>query len=139
MTASPRELEGSKWPGGFHPGSHQLEFPTVGVLGSILAGLELSAVLRLLVWLKNRTECLVPRMRTKNTSEMCASGRTYLKILRQFIRSGQNHIARYSERGKKARRTEEKVGRQHQAMDRPGVCQVPEGSAEQKKNGGDWL
>ena len=42
-----------------------------------------------------------------------------------FIRSGQNHLARHSERGKKTRQTEEKVGRQHQGMDRPGVRQVP--------------
>ena len=49
----------------------------------------------------------------------------------QFIRSGQNHLARYSERGKKTRRTKEEVGRQHQGMDRPGVRQVPEGSGEQ--------
>ena len=50
-----------------------------------------------------------------------------------FIRSGQNHLARYSERGKKTRQTEEEVGRQHQGMDRPGVRQVPEGSGEQGK------
>ena len=50
-----------------------------------------------------------------------------------FIRSGQNHLARYSERGKKTRQTEEEVGRQHQGMDRPGVHQVPEGSREQRK------
>ena len=50
-----------------------------------------------------------------------------------FIRSGQNHLARHSERGKKTRQTEEEVGRQHQGMDRPGVRQVPEGSAEQGK------
>ena len=31
-----------------------------------------------------------------------------------FIRSGQNHLARHCERGKKARQTEEEVGRQHQ-------------------------
>ena len=31
-----------------------------------------------------------------------------------FIRSGQNHLARYSERGKKTRQTQEEVGRQHQ-------------------------
>ena len=43
-----------------------------------------------------------------------------------FIRSGQNHFVRHSERGKKTRQTEEEVG-----MDRPGVCQVPEGSGEQ--------
>ena len=50
-----------------------------------------------------------------------------------FIRSGQNHLARHSERGKKTRQTEEEVGRQHQGMDRPGVWQVPEGSGEQEK------
>ena len=43
-----------------------------------------------------------------------------------FIRSGQNHLASHSERGKKTRQTEEEVGRQHQGMDRPGVQQVPE-------------
>ena len=52
-----------------------------------------------------------------------------------FIRSGQNHLARHSERGKKTRQTEEEVGRQHQGMDRPGVRQVPEGSGEQGKMG----
>ena len=50
-----------------------------------------------------------------------------------FIRSGQNHLARHSERGKKTRQTEKEVGRQHQEMDRPGVRQVPEGSGEQGK------
>ena len=30
-----------------------------------------------------------------------------------FIRSGQNHLARYSERGKKTRQIEEEVGRQY--------------------------
>ena len=50
-----------------------------------------------------------------------------------FIRSGQNHLARHSEKGKKTRQTEEEVGRQHQEMDRPGVRQVPEGSGEQGK------
>ena len=44
-----------------------------------------------------------------------------------FIRSGQNHLARHSERGKKKRQTEEEVGKQHQKMDRLGVRQVPEG------------
>ena len=34
--------------------------------------------------------------------------------------------ARHSERGKKTRQTEEEVRRQHQGMDRTGVCQVPE-------------
>ena len=50
-----------------------------------------------------------------------------------FIRSGQNHLARHSEREKKTRRTKEGVGRQHQGMDRPGVRQVQEGSGEQGK------
>ena len=49
------------------------------------------------------------------------------------IRSGQTHLARHSERGKKTRQTEEEVGRQHQGMARPGVRQVPEGSGEQRK------
>ena len=50
-----------------------------------------------------------------------------------FIRSGQNHLAKHSERGKKTRQTKEQVGRQHQGMDRPGGHQVPEGSGEQGK------
>ena len=50
-----------------------------------------------------------------------------------FIRSGQNHLARHIERGKKRRQTEKVVGRQHQGMDRPGVRQVPKGSREQRK------
>ena len=50
-----------------------------------------------------------------------------------FIRSGQNHLARHSERGKKTRQTEEGMGRQHQGMDRPGVRQVLESSGEQRK------
>ena len=50
-----------------------------------------------------------------------------------LIRSGQHHLARHSERGKKTRRTKEEVGRQHQGMDRPGVRQFPEGSGEQGK------
>ena len=56
-----------------------------------------------------------------------------------FITSGQNQLARHSERRKKTRQTEEKVGRQHQGMDRPGVWQVPEGNGEQGKNGENWL
>ena len=49
----------------------------------------------------------------------------------QLIRSGQNHPERRSKRGKKTRQTEEELGRQHQGMDKPGVCHVPEGSEEQ--------
>ena len=50
-----------------------------------------------------------------------------------FIGSGQNYLARQSERGKTTRQTEEEVGRQHQGMDRPGVPQVPRGNGEQGK------
>ena len=50
-----------------------------------------------------------------------------------FNRSGQNHLARHSEMGKKARQTDEEVGRQLEGMDRLGVRQVPEGSGEQGK------
>ena len=50
-----------------------------------------------------------------------------------FIRSGQNHLARHSERGKKTRQTEEEVGRQHQGMDTPGVQQVPEQRAVENR------
>ena len=49
-----------------------------------------------------------------------------------FIRSGQNHLARHSERGKKTRQIED-VGRQHQGMVRPAVRQVHDGSGEQRK------
>ena len=49
-----------------------------------------------------------------------------------FIRFVQN-LARHSERGKETRLTEKVVGRQHQEMDKPGVCQVPEGGGEQRK------
>ena len=48
-----------------------------------------------------------------------------------FIRSGQNHLARHSERGKKTRQAEEEMGRQHQGMDRPRVRQVSESSGKQ--------
>ena len=36
-----------------------------------------------------------------------------------FIRSGQNHLARHSERGKKTRQTDDEVGREYYGMDRP--------------------
>ena len=52
---------------------------------------------------------------------------------RPFIRSGQNHLARHSEKGKKTRQTEGEAGKQHQGMDRPRVRQIPEGSGEQGK------
>ena len=47
--------------------------------------------------------------------------------------SGQNHLARHSEKGKRTRQTEEEVGRQPQGVHRPGVRHVPEGSGEQGK------
>ena len=50
-----------------------------------------------------------------------------------FIRSGQNYLARHSERRKKTWYTEKEVDRQHQGMDRPGVRQVPEGSGELRR------
>ena len=50
-----------------------------------------------------------------------------------FIRSGKKHLPRYSEKGKKTRRTKEEVGRQQNGMDRPGVRQVQEGKGEQGK------
>ena len=39
----------------------------------------------------------------------------------------------HSERGKKTRQTDQEMGRQHQGMDRLGVCQVLGGSGEQRK------
>ena len=48
-----------------------------------------------------------------------------------FIRSGKNHLAMHNERGKKTRQTEKEVGRQHEEVSRPGVCQVPEGGGKQ--------
>ena len=55
-----------------------------------------------------------------------------------FIRSGQNHLARHSGRGKRTRQTEEELGRQHQGVDRPGVRQVPEGNGKQKRKRKTW-
>ena len=45
-----------------------------------------------------------------------------------FIRSGQNHLARHSEKGKEGNTDGRRGGKQHQGMDRPGARQVPEGS-----------
>ena len=47
-----------KWLRGSHPDIHQSMFHMSGVQGSILARPGLNAVLRLLVWQENRTECL---------------------------------------------------------------------------------
>ena len=51
-----------------------------------------------------------------------------------FIRSGQNNLARHSERGKKTRQTKEEVGKQHQGMERPGVRQSQR-AVENRENG----
>ena len=40
------------------------------------------------------------------------------------MRSGQNHLAKHSDGGKKTRQTEEEVGRQHQGMGRRGGREV---------------
>ena len=53
-------------------------------------------------------------------------------VMSPVQRSGQNHLARHSERGKKTRQPEKGVKR-HQGMNRPEVRQVPEGSGEQKR------
>ena len=50
-----------------------------------------------------------------------------------FIRSGQSHLARHRERGKKTRQTEKEMERQHQGMDKSEVRQVPEVSGEHRK------
>ena len=71
-----------------------------------------------------------PYSKTVGTNEWHVIG---VCVCVRFIRSGQNHLARHSERGKKTRWTKKEVGRQHQGMDRPGVRQGPEGSGEQGK------
>ena len=55
-----------------------------------------------------------------------------------FVRSGQNHFARHSERGKKTRRTKEEVGRQHQGMDAWSSAS-PRGQWRTEENGENWL
>ena len=78
---------------------------------------------------------LIFKMRnTGRPPEHCKEMNTQVVWTRiTFNRSRQNHIARHSERGKKRWQTEKEVGKQHQGMERPGVCQVPEGSGEQVK------
>ena len=50
-----------------------------------------------------------------------------------FIWSGQNHLARHTDGGKKTRQTEKEVGRQHQETNWPGVCKAPKGSGEPRE------
>ena len=68
---------------------------------------------------------------TRRPPDHCRKLQWYGHISRSW--SGQNHLTRHGERGKKTRHTEEEVVRQHQGMDRPGVRQVPDGSREQGK------
>ena len=93
------------------------------------------------IMLPTRKQCQDPAgNRTTRRPDDCKETQTAVVwSCLPFIRSGQSDLARHSERGKKTRQTEEEVGRQHQAMDRPGVRQVPEGSGEQGKNGENWL
>ena len=75
--------------------------------------------------------CLEPTRRPPNDRE-----ETQTAVVRScfpFIRSGQNHLVRHNESGKKTRQTEEEVGRHRKDMDRPGVRQVPEGNGVQGK------
>ena len=55
-----------------------------------------------------------------------------------FIRSGQNHLARHSERGKKTRQTEEGVGRQPQEWTGLEFGRSQR-AVENRKNGENWL
>ena len=50
-----------------------------------------------------------------------------------FIKSGQNHLERHSERGKKTRQTEEEVGRQLQGTDRPGFAKSQRAAENREK------
>ena len=50
-----------------------------------------------------------------------------------FIRSGQNHLARHSEREKKTRQTEEEGAKTTSGNGQAGIHQVLEGGGEQGK------
>ena len=56
-----------------------------------------------------------------------------------FIRSGKNHLARHSERGKKTWQTEKEVGRQHQGNGQACSSPSPRGQWRTEKNGLNWL
>ena len=74
----------------------------------------------------NRTTRRPPNHRKETQTEM-------VWTCLPFIRSGQNHLGRHSEKGKKTRQTEKEVGRQHQGMDRPVIHRILEGSGKQRK------
>ena len=56
-----------------------------------------------------------------------------------FIRFGQNHLTRHSDRGEKTRQTEEEVGRLHQGMRQAWSSPSPRGQWKTETNGGNWL
>ena len=56
-----------------------------------------------------------------------------------FIRFGQNHLTRHSDRGEKTRQTEEEVGRLHQGMRQAWSSPSPRGQWRTGKTGGNWL
>ena len=54
-------------------------------------------------------------------------------FIAQSLKSGLCRVKVILGAERKARQTEEEVGKQHQRMDRPGTRQVPEGNGEQGK------
>ena len=57
-----------------------------------------------------------------------------------FIRCGQNHLARHSERWKKTRQAEKEVGRQQQGVNGQAWSSPrPKGQWRTEKNGVNWL
>ena len=56
-----------------------------------------------------------------------------------FMRSGQNHLARHSERGKKTRQTEEEGGKTTSGNGQAWSSPSPKGQWRKGKNGGNWL
>ena len=67
---------------------------------------------------------IVKRRKLQWYGHVCRSSGQVKNILQGTVRGG-----------KKARQTEEEIGRQHQGMDRPGVRQVQEGAGKQRKTG----
>ena len=56
-----------------------------------------------------------------------------------FIRSSQNHLAKYSEGGKKTRQTEEEVGKTTSGNGQAWSSPSPRGQWRTGENGGNWL
>ena len=56
-----------------------------------------------------------------------------------FVRSGQNHLARHRERGKKTRQTEKEVGRQAVREWTGLECGKSQRAVENRKNGENWF